>query len=175
MNFVAIDFETATYSPESACAVGLVRVEQGKIVRQEAYLIRTPTPEFRFTWVHGITWPQVMASPTFGELWPKIADFFYNVEFAAAHNAGFDQRVLRACCERYGIAAPPISFECSMIMARSVWNLFPTKLPDVCRHLGVALNHHDALSDAHACAQIMIAGHAEMRRKARESRLSVDL
>ena len=42
-------------------------------------------------------------------------------------------------------------------MARRAWNLRPTKLPDVCRHLGITLNHHDALSDALACAKIVIA------------------
>jgi DNA polymerase-3 subunit epsilon len=32
MNFVAIDFETANYQPDSACAVGLVKVVGGEIV-----------------------------------------------------------------------------------------------------------------------------------------------
>ena len=165
--FVAIDFETANYAADSACAIGLVRVEDGRIVRQEAHFIRTPTPEFQFTWVHGITWPKVMMAPSFGELWPKIANFFEGVDFAAAHNAGFDERVLKACCARYGIAMPQVPFECSVQMSRAVWSIYPTKLPDVCRHLGIALNHHEALSDARACAEIVIAGHAEMRRKSR--------
>jgi DNA polymerase-3 subunit epsilon len=30
-------------------------------------------------------------------------------------------------------------------------------LPDVCRYLGIQLNHHNALSDAEACAQIVIS------------------
>jgi DNA polymerase III epsilon subunit-like protein len=33
----------------------------------------------------------------------------------------------------------------------------PTKLPDACRQLGIQLNHHDALSDAEAWAQIVIS------------------
>ena len=32
MNFVAIDFETANTQPDSACAVGLVKVVGGEIV-----------------------------------------------------------------------------------------------------------------------------------------------
>jgi DNA polymerase III epsilon subunit-like protein len=32
MNFVTIDFETAKYSRESACAVGLVKFEKGRPV-----------------------------------------------------------------------------------------------------------------------------------------------
>jgi len=34
MNFLALDFETANYYRDSACALGLVRVEDDKIVEQ---------------------------------------------------------------------------------------------------------------------------------------------
>ena len=46
MNFVAIDFETADYQRDSACAVALVRVESGKIVAREHRLIRPPRRTF---------------------------------------------------------------------------------------------------------------------------------
>ena len=46
-----------------------------------------------------------------------------------------------------------------MRMARAAWDLYPTKLPDVCRRLGIALRHHDALSDAEACARIVLLAH----------------
>jgi DNA polymerase III epsilon subunit-like protein len=38
--FVAIDFETADHGPDSACAVGLVRVDGGRITRRVRQLIR---------------------------------------------------------------------------------------------------------------------------------------
>jgi DNA polymerase-3 subunit epsilon len=44
-----------------------------------------------------------------------------------------------------------------MELARQVWRIYPTRLPDVCRHLGIALNHHHAVSDAEACARIVLA------------------
>ena len=46
-------------------------------------------------------------------------------------------------------------------MARRAWNIRPTKLSDVCRKLGIALNHHEALSDAMACAQIVLAANKQ--------------
>jgi DNA polymerase-3 subunit epsilon len=46
---------------------------------------------------------------------------------------------------------------CTVQLARQNWNIRPTKLPDVCRHLNLSLNHHDALSDAEACANIVLA------------------
>ena len=72
MNFVAIDFETANYQPDSACAVGLVKVVGGEIVDQAVHLIRPPTKQFVFTYIHGLTWKDVAKSDDFGTLWPKL-------------------------------------------------------------------------------------------------------
>jgi DNA polymerase III subunit epsilon len=156
-DFVAIDFETATYSRDSACAVGLVRVAGGRIVETAAHLIRPPTREFRFTYIHGLTWADVAEAQDFGALWPTLSAFVDGAAFFAAHNASFDRSVLAACCARYGVKPPPLTFRCTVEAARRAWSIFPTKLSDVCRALGIALNHHEALSDAMACAQIMIA------------------
>jgi DNA polymerase-3 subunit epsilon len=157
MNFVAIDFETANYGRDSACSIGLVKVTNGEIVEKAVHLICPPSREFRFTYIHGLQWSHVADAPNFGELWPKIEAMFEGVDFIAAHNASFDKGVLHACCDRYGLAAPELSFQCSMRLARKTWGLYPTKLSDVCRHLGIELNHHEALSDALACARIVLA------------------
>jgi len=155
--FIAIDFETADYPPDSACAVGLVRVAEGSILGCHHYLIRPPRPQFTFTHIHRLTWQDVAAQPTFGELWPQLAPLLEGAEFLAAHNAGFDRSVLFTCCEAYGIPPPPLSFRCTVELARKVWRIFPTKLPDVCTRLGIALQHHHAASDAEACARIILA------------------
>jgi DNA polymerase-3 subunit epsilon len=156
-SFVAIDFETADRGPDSACAVGLVRVVGAEIVERTHFLIRPPRQAFQFTYVHGITWAHVAKEPTFADLWPRIDAQLRGVDFVAAHNASFDRSVLRACCEQARLPLPELRFECSMRLARTAWNLWPTKLPDVCRHLGISLRHHDALSDAEACALIVLA------------------
>jgi DNA polymerase-3 subunit epsilon len=139
----------------------LVKVVDGRIVDSVAHLIRPPTREFLFTYIHGLTWSHVAAATDFGRLWPELAPWLDGVDFLAAHNASFDRGVLNACCASYEIAAPLPAFRCTVTMARRAWNLRPTKLPDVCRHLGITLDHHDALSDAMACAKIVIA--AELR------------
>ncbi len=163
MNFVAIDFETANYQPNSACAVGLVKVVGGEIVDKAVHLIKPPTREFVFTYIHGLTWNDVAKSDDFGKLWPKLEPFLDGAEFLAAHNASFDKGVLRSCCESYGMAAPPLPFRCTVQISRRAWNIYPTKLSDVCRELKIALNHHEALSDAMACAQIVLAAYSKNR------------
>lgn len=156
-SFVAVDFETADRGPDSACAVGLVRVVGAEIVERTHFLIRPPRQAFLFSYVHGITWAHVANEPTFADLWPRINAQLRGVDFVAAHNASFDKTVLRACCEQARLPVPQVRFECSMRLARAAWNVRPTRLPDVCRRLGISLRHHDALSDAEACARIVIA------------------
>jgi DNA polymerase-3 subunit epsilon len=157
--FVALDFETADYPRDSACALGLVRVENHQIVRRTYHLIRPPRRRFAFTYLHGITWEDVAGQPTFAELWPSLNPFLEDVDFLAAHNASFDRSVLQRCCETAGLTPPGLPFECTVRLARQTWNIFPTKLNNVCDHLGITLKHHHAASDAEACALIVIAAH----------------
>ena len=154
--FVAIDFETANHSPDSACAVALVRVEHLEIVRRETCLLRPPSEDFVFTYVHGITWENVSTALSFGEAWPKLGLLLDGADFLAAHNATFDRGVLQACCRAAGIRAPSLPFMCSMRLARQTWGIYPTKLPDVCRYLKLSLRHHDPSADAEACACIVM-------------------
>ncbi len=154
--FAAIDFETADYGRDSACSVSVIIVEKRKIVKKTSVLIRPPRRDFIFSYLHGITWRDVAKKPKFGELWPKINSLFNRVEFIAAHNASFDRAVLHACCAMAGIAPPDIKYLCTMKLARLLWGLYPTKLSDVSQHFGISLKHHDAESDAMACAKIVL-------------------
>lgn len=162
-SFVAIDFETADSRPDSACAVGLTKVREGAIVDRLYALIRPPRARFSpfCVNVHGIHWRDVKSAPSFREFWIEHAGFLEDVDFLAAHNARFDRGVLAACCAMSGLPAPRLPFVCTVDLARVLWNVRPTKLPDVCRFLGLDLNHHHAGSDADACAGIVMAALAE--------------
>lgn len=156
MRFLAIDFETANYFPDSACAVGLALVDNNQITKKESYLIRPPSRNFMFTYIHGIEWEDVMDKPTFGELWPEISEYFDGIDFAVAHNSPFDRRVLENCCMKYRKPVPAVEFKCTVQLSRKVLGMRPANLKYVCEQLNIELNHHDALSDTLACAQIMI-------------------
>lgn len=155
-SFLAIDFETSDYAADSACSIGLVRVENGIITGEYTHLIRPPRRIMRFTDVHGIRWNDVENMPTFGEIWQNILPLFKEIHFLVAHNASFDRRVLNACCEHYGITTPEMPFRCTVQVARNHFKIKPAKLSNVCDVLGIDLTHHEALSDARACAKIMI-------------------
>jgi DNA polymerase-3 subunit epsilon len=157
--FVALDFETANRYRDSACSIGLVRVENNHVVEKVSYLIRPPRKQFEFSNIHGITWRDVARAPSFGELWPTLEPILNGVDFLAAHNASFDRSVLNTCCRTYDIPQPGTEFICTVKLARDKWKIHPTKLPNVCNYLNIPLRHHDALSDAEACAQIVVFAH----------------
>jgi DNA polymerase III subunit epsilon len=156
VRILALDFETASHARDSACAIGLALVEDGRIVAEEAFLIRPPDPEFVFTYIHGLCWADVAAEPAFDLAWSRLEPWFEGVQWLAAHNAAFDRGVLNACCRTYRLASVDTPFICTVQVARTVWGIYPTRLPLVCRALGIPLKHHDAASDASACASIVV-------------------
>ena len=141
----------------SACALSVVVVNQGEVVERWHSLIRPPRRDFYFTYLHGISWNDVKDQPKFDQIMPQIRRLLDPVDFVAAHNASFDRSVLRACCELYGLTHMGLPFVCTVKLARKAWSLKPAALPNVCAHLKIPLKHHDAESDSHACARIVLS------------------
>jgi DNA polymerase-3 subunit epsilon len=165
--FAALDFETADRSRDSACSVAVVRVEGGRVVDSLHTLLRPPRREFVFSYLHGITWEMVRSAPTFADAWPNFRQTIQGVGFIAAHNARFDEEVLRTCGRGAGIIIPDVPFLDTLRLAREVFGICPTDLANVCRVLQIPLvRHHDAMCDALACAQIVLAAHNHRRRRA---------
>ncbi len=157
MEFTAIDFETANQNRHSACAVALVRVKNGKVVERFSTLIKPPPGDFMFSYIHGITPHAVRDAKTFQQLWPRLKKCCDATPLLAAHNATFDRGVLMSCCGYYGIEPAPYTFACTVQLARSVWPQLPRhSLDTVCQYLKIPLNHHEAESDAEACAKILL-------------------
>ena len=153
--FCAIDFETANTSRDSACAVAIIRVEEGEVVARATRLIRPPPGEFLFSWLHGITERDVAGKPQFADVWMELKPLTDGIKYFAAHNAGFDQSVLWNSCLRFDLPTPMTPFACTVRLAREVWDIRPTALPDVCSRLEIPLIHHDPSSDAEAVASIL--------------------
>ena len=157
INFTAIDFETANYQRDSACSLAMIKVIDGAIVDRWFALIHPPPGDFVFTYLHGISEADVASAKTFAEHWPDIRAFCRDTPILAAHNAAFDREVLQSCCRFYRIKPPPYRFVCTVQAARWAWPGLPRHTLDaVCRKLNLPLNHHDAQSDAQACARILL-------------------
>ena len=157
MNFVAIDFETGMYKPESACAIGLVKYQNGKETASFYSLIRPPKLYIRpeFTEIHGLTVEDVKDSPCFAELWETIHAFIADFPLAA-HNAIFDMSVLRSVLNYYKIPVPPLKYFCTVALSRHAWPELKTHaLTALAENFGIVYNAHNALDDARTCGKLV--------------------
>lgn len=160
LDFTAIDFETANSSSASACAVGLARVRDGRVVETAGWLIKPPPGHDAFfeinVGIHGIRPSDVADAPGWTEQLPALTGFLGD-DVVVAHNAGFDMRVLRQACDVTGTVCPPYRYACSVQVARKTYTLDSYRLPLVAAAAGfLDFAHHDASADALACAHIMI-------------------
>ena len=153
---VALDFETADFGKDSACAIGMVKIKQGIITDKFYSLIRPPRTRVCFTHVHGLTWAMLKNSPSFAEIWTEINTFLQDADGIIAHNASFDKGVLYGTCLSYNITAPIYPFYCTLKASRQNLKLAKNKLSDVCSALQIKLDHHNAISDANAAAEIFL-------------------
>lgn len=160
IDFTAIDFETANGSPASPCAVGLVKVRDGKITDTLSFLIQPPIPNDWFhagnIKVHGIRPSDVDGAPTAQEA-IRMMLAFIGVDTLIAHNAPFDMGVLRATADHIGEPLPQLHYACSLAISRKTYNLESYRLNAVAYAVGhEEFDHHDALADSDACARIIL-------------------
>lgn len=159
MNFIAMDFETANFEKHSACSLALVMVQNSKIVGQYYSLIQ---PETYFHWknvqIHGIRKEDVAQAPKFPEVWSDIEKYFQPNHLIVAHNAPFDCGVLQGCLDYYHLAPAHYLSLCTVKTSRRLFPEFPNhRLNTMCERLDIQLeNHHNALDDSLACANILL-------------------
>jgi DNA polymerase III subunit epsilon len=148
-SFTAIDFETAHGKRWSICQVGLVRVEHG-IVTNEIDLLVQPPNNFYWDWfidIHGISPETTKNAPTFDKVW-FIIEPFIKGQVVVAHNGfSFDFDVLGKTLVYYGVPIPEYEKFCT-------YRIFGAGLEKLCWEFQIPLNHHEALSDARACAEL---------------------
>lgn len=177
MDFVTIDFEIANNELNSACSIGLASVIGNEIVDKRYFTIKPPDsymdPEM--TKIHGLTIDDVNNSPTFDEVWGDISHFFNESTYIIAHNAQFDMSVLKNCLLAYEINSPDFNYICSIpISTRACRGEgVPNSLAARTKRFDIVMdNHHNALSDAIACAELVLASMVTKNRMSIHTYLS---
>ena len=150
-SFTALDFETATGYRNSICQVGLVRVENGIITKEVNILVRPPDNYYwsRFMDIHGITPAMTQNEETFDQIWHLVAPFITNRNVVAHNGFGFDFPVLDKTLNYYNLRTPNYNKFCT-------YKIYKSNLANLCQEHNIPLNHHDALSDARACAELYL-------------------
>jgi len=157
--FTAIDFETASYPRWSICQTGIVRVVDGVITERRSWFNKPPKNYYwkQFSDIHGMTAATTAVSPTFNLIWPEIEPYVTGQQVVAHNGHGFDFHCIRAVLEYY--ALPPVQFS-----GHCTYRLLRNNLAALCREHDIELNHHDALSDALACAQLFMIAQGSVLR-----------
>lgn len=148
--FTAIDFETAHLQRNSICQIGLVRIENGSITEEINQLIRPPENHYSpvFTEIHGISEEHTLDAPNFYEVWPLISDYIRD-QTVVAHNMPFDASCLEQTLRYWELEMVDFTAACT-------YQIYRQGLHKCCEQLRIPLNHHDALSDAQACAELYL-------------------
>lgn len=159
MNFITIDFETATADRNSPCEIGLTFVENWKITNTKSWLIKPKCYPYFDSFnisIHGIEPKDVSDELEFDELWKEIKPLIEN-KFLIAHNAGFDFNVLRRTLDTYSLDYPTLEYSCSYIFSKKVWEGLPAyDLKTLCNFNKIDLKHHRAAADSKATAELAI-------------------
>jgi len=161
MDFVAIDFEIANAKWASACQVSLVRVEKG-LVKETWVSYICPEQEHQSLGniqygKHKIPQDVYLSAPNLSELWPSIQSFIGDLPLVA-HNAQFDVGVLNQSLESWDLPRSNFETICSQKLAMALIPEPPHTLKALTSRFSIPLeNHHDAKSDALACALLTIA------------------
>ena len=160
LNFLAIDFETATGSRASVCEAGICVVRDGKVTETKSWLVR-PEDNF-YHWrniqIHGIRPEDTENAPGFVQVWEEIERTWLDeFDTLVAHNAAFDRSCLISSARLYNIHLPDLPWKCSMQTARPIYSFGCNSLEYLCRRLGIPEGaHHRAGDDAEMCARLFI-------------------
>lgn len=156
-----IDFETASCAFYSACALGIVVLKGHEIIDKEYFLIQPPDNfyEKENISIHGITPEQTTKAESFPTIWQKIRHLFENT-YVAAHNANFDMSVLKSTLNYYELEQPNFLYMNTISVSNYCiphGENVGKSLKDRCAYYNIPLNnHHNALCDAEAAAQLII-------------------
>lgn len=159
LNFIAVDFETATAKRSSICEAGICVVRNGLVVGTRSWLVRPEGNSYSY-WnvhVHGIHAKDTEQAPTFPKVWAEIKKYLHDIPVLVAHNAAFDISCIRKSLELYNLEKPEVDYYCTLRAARHLYDFGCNTLSYLCQQLEIKEGkHHRAGDDAEMCARLFL-------------------
>jgi len=163
VNFIAIDVETANADMSSICQIGIAIFRNSKLTGEWVTLL---DPETYFDdiniGIHRIRPDNVRGAPRFKNIFPDLSKLLQeNVTVIHTH---FDRVALQQASMLHNLTLAETTWLDTAKVARRTWSEFSHKgygLANVCRKIGYEFNHHDALEDAKASGEILLAASRE--------------
>ncbi len=165
MEFTVIDVETANPDVSSICQIGIAKYEDFSL--KDVWMSYVD-PEQEFypsnVSIHGIDKTTIRGAPIFPDL-IQVLTTNLDKRIVASHTS-FDRLAIDKTFRRYGFTPPECSWIDSAMVARRTWKAFDKRgygLHDLCQFIGYEFRHHDALEDAKAAGQVLIAAMRETK------------
>ena len=163
MKFIALDVETANSNMASICSIGIAVFEDGRLT-DEWYSLIDPKDYFHGMniSIHGISQTDVLGAPTLKDAAEEIHSLLSeNIVVTHSH---FDRVALHQAASHWAIPHLTCTWLDSARVARRTWDEFAKRgygLENVCKNIGYTFEHHNALEDAKASGQIILAAMKE--------------
>ena len=158
LTFNAIDVETANANRTSICQIGIVHVRDG-LVRDHWQSLVNPSVWFDplNVSIHGINESDVKNSPSFSDIRGELDRL--NGSILISHTS-FDRVSIERALREHDLNPLRVTWLDSARIVRRAWPERYGKsgwgLKNVAIDLGVVFNHHDALEDARAAAEVVL-------------------
>jgi DNA polymerase III subunit epsilon len=157
--FVAIDVETANADMGSICQVGVAAFVDGRLAAEWVSLV---DPEDDFDGmnisIHGIEPDMVRGKPKLPDIAERLrTDLEACVSVCHTH---FDRVAIDQAYSKYRLKPISTSWLDSARVARRAWKDVAFSgygLANCCKKIGYEFRHHDALEDAKAAGQVLLA------------------
>ena len=170
-DFVVFDIETTGLSDEKnhITEIGAVKVSGGEVTDRWSTFVNPcePIPE-KIVELTGITDDMVADAPKIEEVFGSFLEFSKGC-ILVAHNAKFDIGFMQKAAKNHGFPFP-FAYMDTLQLARCLYPELPNhKLNTLSKHLKVVLeNHHRAVNDAKATADVFLKMLAELKSRGQE-------
>jgi DNA polymerase III epsilon subunit-like protein len=156
---------TGTGKDDVVLQIGICNLRGDIIMDTLVHPGRTPIhPKAQET--HGISIEMLADAPTFPEIWDQLEPLLREGTLVI-YNSAFDTLLLEQSARQYGLDMPKMITHCLMrryaefhgLVKQGVSDLVfvPQKLEAACEHFGLPAGGHDALADAEASRQVLLA------------------
>ena len=167
-DFVALDVETTSLSPQSGeiIELALVRFRDGAPAEEFTTLVR-PKGQVsqRTVEITGIRPEDLKDAPSFEDVLPRLMEFLGDLP-VVAHNAGFDEGYLRTSLLRRGVDWRPCMIDTLELGRALVPSMRSHRLQDLAQHFELGdFTHHRAGADAEIAGRIAVRLFAEAQER----------
>ncbi|MDE5907533.1 MAG: PolC-type DNA polymerase III [Lachnospiraceae bacterium] len=158
-DFVVFDIETTGFSPvnNKIIEIGAVKVSKGEITERFSTFVNPDVPiPFEIEKLTGINDSMVMGAPSIEQILPEFLAFCEGAVLVA-HNAEFDMSFIKENAARQNVNKEFIYVDTVGIARILLPHQAKHTLDAVAKTMGVSLeNHHRAVEDAEATAEIFV-------------------